>query len=400
MTAAPLPIPSDSPNGLTSSGQRGEGNEQGDSMAGVSSAPYDLIVVGAGAAGSTAAAEARGQGARVAMVEQWKVGGTCLNAGCDPTKALVRAAHALHETRTASRFGVEVEDVQVDWPRVIDRVERVIDTIRGGDGDRNIREAGIDLRKGHARLLSPTEVAVEGDVLRGEAVILATGVRAFIPAIPGLREVGFITNVEAVTLPALPRSLAIIGGGTIAMEFAQIFARFGVEVTVLGRNPRLLPFDEPELVDILRELLVEEGVRIETGVTLESVELTGGGKRISGNRDGLRLDVEVDEILVAAGRIPNVEDLGLIEVGVSFSVAGIEADDTLQTRVPGIWAAGDCVAGAPRFTSLADHQARVAAHNALGGTPLRSAVESVVPTAVFTDPELGRVGLTESAARN
>ena len=249
-------------------------------MTGRPGAPYDLIVVGAGAAGSTAAAEARGQGARVAMVEQWKVGGTCLNAGCDPTKALVRAAHALHETRTAGRFGIAVEDARVDWPQVIDRVERVIDTIRGGDGDRNIREAGIDLRKGHARLLSPTEVAVEGDVLRGEAVILATGVRAFIPAIPGLREVGFITNVEAVTLPALPRSLAIIGGGTIAMEFAQIFARFGVEVTVLGRNPRLLPLEEPELVDTLRDLLAQEGVRIETGVTLECVSSRRDRKRI------------------------------------------------------------------------------------------------------------------------
>src|SRR5918999_334695 len=173
-------------------------------MSGGPSAPYDLIVVGAGAAGSTAASEARGQGARVAMVEQWRVGGTCLNAGCDPTKALVRAAHALHETQTASRFGIEIEDAQADWPRVIDRVERVIDTIRGGDGDRNIREAGIDLRKGHARLLSPTEVAV----------------------------------------------------------------------TVLGRNPRLLPLEEPELADTLRELLTQEGVRIETGVTLECVSAT------------------------------------------------------------------------------------------------------------------------------
>src|ERR687893_1303220 len=248
-------------------------------MSGGSGAAYDLIVVGAGAAGSTAASEARGQGARVAMVGQWKVGGPCLNAGCDPTKALVRTAYALHETRTASRFGIAVEDAQVDWPRVIDRVERVVDTIRGGDGDRNIREAGIDLRKGHARLLSPTEVTVEGDVLRGEAVILATGVRAFIPALPGLREVGFITNVEAVTFPALPRALAIIGGGTIAMEFAQIFARFGVEVTVLGRNPRLLPLEEPELVDILRDCLAREGIRIETGVTLECVSATGDRKR-------------------------------------------------------------------------------------------------------------------------
>src|SRR5215212_4362983 len=282
-------------------------------MPGGPSAPYDLIVVGAGAAGSTAASEARGQGARVAMIEQWKVGGTCLNAGCDPTKALVRSAHALHETRTASRFGIEIDDVRLDWPRVIDRVERVIDTIRGGDGDRNIREAGIDLRKGHARLLSPSEVAVEGDVLRGEAVILATGVRAFIPALPGLREAGFITNVEAVTLPALPRSLAIIGGGTIAMEFAQIFARFGVKVTVLGRNPRLLPHEEPELVDTLRGLLEEEGIRIETGVTLECVSSTRDRKRIDAHREreGERFEVQADQILVGAGRTLRGEDLGL-----------------------------------------------------------------------------------------
>ncbi|HLL49561.1 MAG TPA: FAD-dependent oxidoreductase, partial [Thermomicrobiales bacterium] len=363
-------------------------------------APYDLIVIGAGAAGSTAAAEARSQGARVAMAEQWKVGGTCLNAGCDPTKALVRAAHALHESRAAGRFGIAVEGASADWPRVMDRVERVIDTIRGGDGDRNIREAGIDLRKGHARLRSRHEVEVGGDVLRGGAVILATGVQAFIPSIPGLLEVGFITNVEAVTLPMLPRSLAVIGGGTIAVEFAQIFARFGVDVTVLCRNPRLLPLEEPELADILRDLLVKEGVRIETGVTLERVTLEGGRKRITGHRDGSQLEIEADEILVAAGRIPNVEDLGLEVAGIDFNKTGIVADSTLQTTAPGVWAAGDCVAGAPRFTSLADHQARVAAHNALGGTPVRDAAESVVPTAVFTDPELGRVGLTESAARN
>jgi mercuric reductase len=224
-------------------------------------------------------------------------------------------------------------------------------------------------------------------------------VRAFIPAIPGLRDVGFLTNLEAVTLPALPRSLAIIGGGTIAMEFAQIFARFGVQVTVLGRNPRLLPLEEPELVDTLRALLRQEGVRIETGVTLEAVSPAGDRKRIVAHRDGARFEIETDEILVAAGRTPQVEDLGLEAAGVAYDATGIFADETLRTSAPGVWVAGDCVAGSPRFTSLADHQGRVAAHNALGGLPARDAIETVVPTAVFTDPELGRVGFTEAAAR-
>ncbi len=362
-------------------------------------AAYDLIVIGAGAAGSTAAFEARGQGARVAMAERWKVGGTCLNAGCDPTKALVRAAHALHEAREAHRFGITVGEISADWPAVVARVVRVVDTIRGGDGDRNIREAGIDLRKGEAHLLSPTEVEVNGDILRGEAVILAVGARATIPAIPGLVETGFITNVEAVTLPALPRSLAILGGGTIGVEFAQIFARFGVEVTILGRNPRLLPQEEPELAAILSDLLAEEGIRIETAFAAESVSRAGDRKRIAGHRGTTRIEVEADEILVAAGRTPNVEGLGLEAAGVRFDATGILTDPSLRSTVPAVWAIGDGVAGAPRYTSLADHHARVAVHNALGGDPVREAVTSTVPTAVFTDPELGRVGLTEAQAR-
>jgi pyruvate/2-oxoglutarate dehydrogenase complex dihydrolipoamide dehydrogenase (E3) component len=366
-------------------------------MSGESTAPYDLIVIGAGAAGSTAAFEARAQGARVAMAEQWKVGGTCLNAGCDPTKALVRAAKLLHETRIAGHFGITVDGARADWPAVMERVDRVIDTIRGGDGDRNIREAGIDLRKGHARFIGPGAVEVGGDVLRGEAVILATGARATIPPIPGLREAGFITNVEAVTLPELPAALAILGTGTIAMEFAQIFARFGVEVTVLGRNPRLLPNEEPELANSLREVLEQEGIRFETGLTLEQVS-TDGRKRILARRGDERLEFAADEILVATGRTPNTDDLGLEVAGVASNAEGIIADAELRTTAPGIWAAGDCVAGAPRYTSLADHQARIAAHNALGGTP-RQASAALVPWAIFTDPELGRVGLTESQAR-
>ncbi|MFN8592816.1 MAG: FAD-dependent oxidoreductase [Thermomicrobiales bacterium] len=362
-------------------------------------ATYDLIVVGAGAAGSTAAFEARGQGARVALAERWKVGGTCLNAGCDPTKTLVRAARSLYEAQHAKRFGIEVAGVTVDWAAVIDRVERVIDTIRGGDGDRNIREAGIDLRKGSARLLSPREIEIEGDVLRGESIILATGAWASIPPIAGLRETGFLTNVDAVTLPRLPRSLAIIGSGVIALEFAQIFARFGVPVTVLGRNPHLLPNEEPELTDMLRSALTAEGIRIETGVALEQVETISGVKRITGHHGQLPLVVEADEILVAAGRTPNLDGLGLEAAGVAANQHGILTDNTLETTSPGIWAIGDCVAGAPRYTALADRHARIAVHNALGRTPRAEAVDPVVPSAIFTDPELGRVGMTEAEAR-
>jgi pyruvate/2-oxoglutarate dehydrogenase complex dihydrolipoamide dehydrogenase (E3) component len=368
-------------------------------MAAGPAADYDLIVIGAGAAGSTAAFEARGQGARVAMVEQWKVGGTCLNAGCDPTKSLVRAARVMHEARTANRYGIAIEQARADWPAVIGRVARVIDTIRGGDGDRNIREAGIDLRKGHARLRSPREVEVDGDILRGEAVLLAVGARAAAPPIPGLRETGFITNIEAVALPRLPASLAIVGAGTVAMEFAQIFARFGVAVTVLGRNPRLLPDQEPELAEVLREVLESEGIRIATGVRLDRVSRETGGKRLDGRQGDAPFAVVAEEILVAAGRTPNVEALGLDAAGIAYDATGILVDAELATTAPGVWAAGDCVAGAPRFTSLADHQARVAVHNALGGTPARRAAEAVVPWAIFTDPELGRVGLTEAQAR-
>ncbi len=368
-------------------------------MSNNSATEVDLIVVGAGAAGSTAASEARAQGARVAMVERWKVGGTCLNAGCDPTKALVRAATALHEARHAARFGIMVERVAADWPAVIDRVERVIDTIRGGDGDRNIREMGIDLRKGHASFRAPGEIEVNGELLRGDAVILAMGARAAIPPIPGLQDVGYLTNVEAVLLPALPAALAIIGTGVVALEFAQIFARFGVQVTMLGRNERLLPLEEPELAAMLRDVLADEGVRMETGVAVQHVERAAGRKRLVVQRqDGGHFTVDVDEILVAAGRVPNIEGMGLETVGVATNASGVVADAFLRTTAKRIWAAGDCVAGAPRYTPVADRQARVAAHNALR-QPARPDDSAVVPVAIFTDPELGRVGLTEERAR-
>ena len=362
-------------------------------------APYDLLVIGAGGAGSTAAGEAIGRGARVAMIERWKVGGTCLNVGCDPTKTLVRSAEVAHLARHAARFGIAVPEVTPDWAAVNARVARVIDTIRGGDGDQNVRDSGVALSKGSARFVSPHEVEVNGEILRAEKIIVATGASTVVPPIVGLMETGFITNVEAVALPEPPRSLAIIGGGVVAVEFAQIFARFGVEVTILGSAPHLLPGEEDELTAALQAVLEREGVRVETGGRGTKIERVPGGKRLIGERDGQTITCVAEEILLAAGRRPAVHGLGLDLAGVAFDDKGIVVDAGLRTSQPHIWAIGDVVAHGYPFTHVADYQARIAEHNALGGAPTRHVDYAAVPWAVFTDPELARVGLTERQAR-
>ncbi len=367
---------------------------------------YDLVVIGAGAAGSTAAGEAVGRGARVAMVERWKVGGTCLNVGCDPTKTLVRSAEVLHLARTAGRFGLVVEDASADWAAVNRRVAGVIDTIRGGDGDQNVRDSGVHLLKGDARFVSPHEIAVAlndggSETLRAERVIVAAGAEAAVPPIRGLAEVGYLTNVDAVALPERPRSLAIVGGGVIGVEFAQIFARFGVEVTILASHDRLLSREEPELSEALRGVLEREGVRVETGVRVTGVERRQGVACLTGERGDERevVDCGAEAILLAAGRRPALAGLGLDAAGIAHDEAGIAVDAELRTSAPDVWAVGDVVAHGHPFTHVADAQARVAEHNALSGLPPRRFDPRAIPWAIFTDPELGRVGLTEAEAR-
>ena len=360
---------------------------------------YDLIVVGAGAAGSTAAFEAVGRGARVALIEHWKVGGTCLNAGCDPTKTLVHIAQVYHEARTAAGLGVVIPEVKLDWPAVTAHVEGVIDTIRGGDGDRNIRNAGIDLFKETARLLGPGAVRAGETTLRGKSIILATGARAAKLDVPGLEETGYITNIEAVLLPALPASIAILGAGIIGLEFAQIFARFGAAVTVLSRKPRLLPTYDAEIAAALQAALERDGVSFRMNVDLQEVSRQGDLKHVAFRQGADEASLDVAEILVATGRVPNIEDMGLHETGVMTSADGIIVDFALETTVPGIWAAGDCVAGAPRFTPMADDMARVAVDNALGRRRALHGRDRLMPTVIFTDPELGQVGMTADQAR-
>lgn len=359
---------------------------------------YDLIVIGAGGAGSTAASEAAQRGARVALIERWKVGGTCLNAGCDPTKTMVRSAEVFHLARHASRFGIEIEGARDNWPAVMRRVERVIDTIRGGDGDQNIRNAGIALYKASARFLESNLLEVNGTTLRGDKVIIASGARNTVPSIAGLAEAGFITNVEAVALPRLPRSLAIIGCGAVGVEFAQIFARFGVEVTIFGSRQHLLPREDAELAEALHAVLEREGVRVLTPAHVRRVEVDGPEKVLSACWHGEAVKARGEEVLVATGRRPVVSDLGLEAAGIAYTADGIEVDNQLRTSAPDIWAVGD-VTGIQPYTHVADYQARIAEHNALSGMPARTADYRAIPHVTFTDPELGRVGLTEAEAR-
>ena len=366
---------------------------------------YDLVVIGAGGAGSTAAAEAVARGARVALVERWKVGGTCLNVGCDPTKTLVRSAEVRHLVRQAARFGIDVGEARTDWPAVRERVERVIDTIRGGDGEQNIRESGVRLFKGHARFHSPHEIDVAGGapvMLRADKVIVATGAALVAPPVTGLVEAGYISNVEAVALPRLPGSLAVVGAGVVGVEFAQVFARLGVEVTLFAPGQRILPAEDDDLTTVLEGVLRREGMRIETEarVTQVAVEDGPGGrvKRVMAERDGAPVEARVEEILVATGRAPVVSGMDLEAAGVAYGPDGIEVDETLRTTAPSVWAAGDVTGIAP-YTHVADYQARIAELNALGGRPSRRADYRVVPRVTFTDPELARVGLTEREAR-
>lgn len=359
---------------------------------------FDLIVIGSGAGGSTAAFEAAAGGAKVAMIEQWLVGGTCLNAGCDPTKTLVRCAEIAHLARTSARYGISTGTPAIDWPAIRQRVATVINTIRGGDGDANVRKAGIALYKTHGRFVAPNRVVAGDDELVADKIIIATGARTAVPPIPGLDVAGFITNVEAVALDALPKSLAIIGGGTIAVEFAQIFARFGVDVTVIGSRELLVPHEDAGLSRALRNILEREGIRFETGAKVVRVERRDGLKRLSAERGNETVTIDAEEILLAAGRVPAIDGLGLDKAGVEADKRGIVVDDQLRTTTDNIWAIGD-VTGRFPFTHVADYQARIAAHNAISGEPPIRADYRAMPWVTFTDPELAHVGMTEAEAR-
>ena len=360
---------------------------------------YDLVVVGAGSAGFSAAITAAGQGAQVALVGHGTIGGTCVNIGCVASKTLIRATETVHHANIAStRFdGIESGARVVDWAAQIAQKDVLVASLRQAKYVDLLPEYNnITYHEGQARLVAGG-IDVGGQRLASDRVIIATGARPALPAIPGLAEVTPLDSTAALSLTELPRSMIVLGGGYVGVELAQTFARAGVVVTLVFRS-RLLPEAEPEIGQALAGYLADEGITIVRGVSFDVVRKTGDGAALAIIRNGAPEILTAERILVAAGRTPNTEGLGLSEAGVVQTSSGaIVVDDRMRTSKTGVYAVGD-VTGKDQFVYMAAYGAKLAAKNALNSNSLRYD-NTAMPAVVFTDPEVASVGLTEAQAR-
>lgn len=359
---------------------------------------YDLVVVGAGTGGLVSAAIGAALGARVALVERDRMGGDCLNYGCVPSKALLRSARSWAEARgSAERFGGPATSGPGDFQAVMDRMRGLRADISQVDGANRYASMGVDVFFGRARFDSESSVRVDdGARLRFRRAILATGARAAVPPIPGLEEVGYLTNETIFELDEPPRRLVVLGAGPIGCELAQAFARFGSEVMLLDMEERVLPREEPDAAALVQAAMERDGVRFLGGAKVTRLEADGGRKAVVYSEDGAEASVTGDALLVALGRSPNV-DVDLEAAGVRHSGRGVDVDDRLRTSNRRIFAVGD-VASRFQFTHAADAQARLAVRNALFfGRGKASSL--VIPWATYTSPELARVGLSAEEAR-
>jgi pyruvate/2-oxoglutarate dehydrogenase complex dihydrolipoamide dehydrogenase (E3) component len=356
----------------------------------------DVAVVGGGSAGLGAAQVVAASGRRVVLVESARLGGECTWNGCVPSKSLIEAARHAHAIARAPRFGIDATGVTVDFPRVMARVRETIRRIAAYEDAAHLETAGITVRSGRATLAGPAELRVDGEPVAAGRIVLCTGSRPAVPPVPGLDAVPYLTNETLFELTEQPRHLLVIGAGPIGLEMAQAFRRLGSEVSVVDVLDSLLPREDPDIARLAGEALATEGVRIRLGVRVEAAEYDRGTHRLRLRRGAEQLSLEGDALLVATGRRPNVDGLGLEAAGVRVERRGIAVDDRMRTNVPGILAAGD-VTGLYPFTHAAAYQGRIAAATALGER--RRADYRVVPWVTFTDPEIAHLGLTEPEAR-
>jgi pyruvate/2-oxoglutarate dehydrogenase complex dihydrolipoamide dehydrogenase (E3) component len=369
---------------------------------------YNVVVIGAGTAGLVTAAGTAGLGGRIALVERHKMGGDCLNYGCVPSKALIKSSRVAALMRHAGLYALDPVDAAVDYGRVARRVKELRAKIEPHDSAARFEGLGVDVFQVQATLESPHTVRAGDTVLRTRHIVLATGGRAAVPDVPGLREAGYLTNETVFEREEPPGRLLVIGGGPVGCELAQAMARLGARVTLVGRGDRLLHREDPDAADLLKAQMERDGVRVLLRARVESVAPGRGGAHRAGVRQegegggsAPTVEVEADTILVAAGRRPNIENLGLEKAGVAHTNRGVTINGYMQTSQPNIYAAGD-VCGPYQFTHFAEYQARLIVRNILLapllGLGRAKADYRVVPWTTFTEPEVARVGLNEQDA--
>ena len=356
----------------------------------------DVIVIGSGQAGVPLATRLAEAGRRVVIAERKKLGGTCVNYGCTPTKTMVASAHAAHVARTAARFGVKAGPVKIDMAAVVDRKDRIVRQWREGVKKRLQRTAPrLTLVRGHARFIGPRLVEIAGERYEADVVIVNVGARPAVPPIAGLDDVPWLDNSRIMQLRRVPDHLIVLGGGYIGCEFAQMFRRFGAKVTVADRDERLLSTEEPEASAALEGAFRAEGIRLESRATAKAVS---AGTRAVTVRFESGKKVTGSHLLVAVGRRPNTDDLGAEAGGIRLDAKGyIEVDERYRTSADGVYAVGDCTPG-PQFTHASWDDHRIL-FEWLQGRGTRTRKDRLVPITAFTDPQVARIGLTERDAR-
>ena len=359
---------------------------------------YDAIVIGSGQAGNPLSQDLADRGWTVALIEKEHLGGTCINTGCTPTKTMVASAQVAHYARNAAKWGVRTGEVGVDLRQIVARKDGIVQRFRSGKQEAVESRKTLHLYRGHARFLDARRVKVGEDALESERIFINTGTRPEIPRIDGLDGVKYLTNATLMELTELPEHLLVLGGGYIGLEFGQMFRRFGSRVTIVHRSEQILPREDADVAGELQKALEGEGMRFLLNARTTRVATTNGQVALTLEAGGAPQTLSGSHLLIATGRRPNSDDLGLEQTGVETDKRGfIKVNGRLETTIPGIWALGD-VKGGPAFTHISYHDYQILYANLTGGTRL-TIDDRLVPYSVFTDPQLGRVGMTEREAR-
>ena len=359
---------------------------------------YDAIIIGSGQGGNPLAYALADHGSSVALIEKANVGGTCVNTGCTPTKTMVASAQVAHYARNAAKWGVNAENIQVDLPAVLARKNRVVQLFRGGNEKKISDRKNLKLYRMQARFTGPHAVQVGDDVIESEKIFIDTGTRAEAAQIPGIESVAYLTNESIMELQQIPEHLMILGGGYIGLEFGQMFRRFGSRVTVIHRRGQLLAREDPEIANGLQKALEAEGIEFRMNANTTKAEKQGAQIVLTLASGAGWQTVTGTHVLCATGRRPNTDDLGVEKAGIEVDSQGyVKVNGRMETSVSGVWALGD-VKGGPAFTHISYNDYQILWANIMEGKSL-SIENRYLPYSLFTDPQLGRVGVTEKEAR-